>query len=345
MLRDKCIPVCYTIRNRRHAEFCVAGKGRKGMKRWMVPCIGIVAVGLIAFLIIWGNKKRPASRQAEENVTEAVLKTDTLSATIETTPVVTEAVTITVTPSPIETPEPSKAEEPDPGTSVTPEPAITEAPTAAPTQAPTQNPTKAPTKAPAKVPTKEPTQAPAKDPTAEPTADPTPVVTQEPVSVPTEEPTQEPTAEPTKTVTPIPDYVVNPGEKVTQYSGRLYGAPNKMDYSLRLIAYNRTETTVMIRIEMTFIAYPNTVHPFTHHLYWNNFDAIVFAYSQWDEPVDHSRIIQAGAKKFKFACTPETTSISIPAHFYTTDANHNPNPAEGLDLYWDLVAQLPEYAP
>ena len=152
-----------------------------------------------------------------------------------------------------------------------------------------------------------------------------PVVTQEPVSVPTEEPTKEPTAEPTKKPTPIPDPVVNPGEKVTQYSGRLYGAPNKMDYSLRLIAYNRTETSVMIRIEMTFIAYPNTVHPFTHHFYWNNFDAIVFAYSQWAEPV--------------------TTSISIPAHFYTTDANHNPNPAEGLDLYWDLVAQLPEYAP
>ena len=107
----------------------MAGKGRKGMKRWMVPCIGIVAVGLIAFLIIWGNKKSPASRQAEENVTEAVLKTDTPSATIESTTVVSEAVSTTVTPSPLETPEPSKAEEPDPETSVTPEPAITEAPT------------------------------------------------------------------------------------------------------------------------------------------------------------------------------------------------------------------------
>lgn len=166
-----------------------------------------------------------------------------------------------------------------------------------------------------------------------------------PTEVPTPVPTQPPTPIPTQKPTPIPDPVVNPGEKVTQYSGRLYGAPNKMDYSLRLIAYNRTETSVMIRIEMTFIEYPGAVHPFTHHLYWNNFDAIVFPYSLWVEPVDHSRIIQAGAKKFKFACTPETTSISIPAHFYTTDANHNPNPAEGLDLYWDLVAQLPEYVP
>ena len=319
------------------------------MKQWLVPCVSVVVIVLIAILVLWGNKKRTTPKQAEENATEGVTETVTPSVPLGATPTLTEAQATTPSPTSAETPEPLPTEEPTPEATVTPEPTTTEEPTKAPVGTPTQAPTKAPTKAPTQVPTKAPTKVPTQIPTQAPTPVPTQVPTKAPTQVPTQAPTsaptQVPTQVPTQKPTPIPDPVVNPGEKVTQYSGRLYGAPNKMDYSLRLIAYNRTETSVMIRIEMTFIEYPGAVHPFTHHLYWNNFDAIVFAYSQWVEPVDHSRIIQAGAKKFKFACTPETTSISIPAHFYTTDANHNPNPAEGLDLYWDLVAQLPEYVP
>ncbi|MBO4399352.1 MAG: hypothetical protein J5795_04380 [Lachnospiraceae bacterium] len=307
------------------------------MKQWLIPCGCVVAVVLIVLLVLWGNNRKNTSKQNEEKVTEEGTETVTPSETLGATPTLTEAQETTPSPTPAETPNPSLTEKPTPELSATPEPTRTKAPTKAPVGTPAQTPTKVPTKAPTSLPTKAPTKAPTPVSTQAPTKVPTPVPTQEPTSVPTSVPTQKPT--------PIPDPVVNPGEKVTQYSGRLYGAPNKMDYSLRLIAYNRTETSVMIRIEMTFIEYPGAVHPFTHHLYWNNFDAIVFVYSQWAEPVDHSRIIQAGAKKFKFACTPETTSISIPAHFYTTDANHNPNPAEGLDLYWDLVAQLPEYVP
>ena len=303
------------------------------MKQWLIPCGCVVAVVLIVLLVLWGNSRKNTSKQNEEKVTEEGTETVTPTETLGATPTLTEVQETTPSPTPAETPNPSLTEKPTPELSATPEPTRTKAPTKAPVGTPAQTPTKVPTKAPTSLHTKAPTKAP------------TPVPTQAPTKVPTPVPTQEPTSVPTQKPTPIPDPVVNPGEKVTQYSGRLYGAPNKMDYSLRLIAYNRTETSVMIRIEMTFIEYPGAVHPFTHHLYWNNFDAIVFAYSQWDEPVDHSRIIQAGAKKFKFACTPETTSISIPAHFYTTDANHNPNPEEGLDLYWDLVAQLPEYAP
>lgn len=307
------------------------------MKRWLIPCGCVVAAVLIVLLVLWGNGRKNTSKQNEEKVTEEGTEKVTPSETLGATPTLTEAQETTPSPTPAETPNPSLTEKPTPELSATPEPTRTKAPTKAPVGTPAQTPTKVPTKVPTKAPTSLPTKAPTKAPT--------PVPTQAPTKVPTPVPTQEPTAVPTQKPTPIPDPVVNPGEKVTQYSGRLYGAPNKMDYSLRLIAYNRTETSVMIRIEMTFIEYPGAVHPFTHHLYWNNFDAIVFAYSQLAEPVDHSRIIQAGAKKFKFACTPETTSISIPAHFYTTDANHNPNPAEGLDLYWDLVAQLPDYVP
>ena len=315
------------------------------MKQWLVPCVSFVVIVLIAILVLWGNKKRTTSKQAEENATEGVTETVTPSVPLGATPTLTEAQVTTPSPTSAETPEPLPTEELTPEATVTPELTTTEEPTEAPVGTPTQVPTKAPTKAPTQVPTKAPTKAPTQAPTKAPTPVPTQVPTKAPTQVPTKAPTSAPTQVPTQKPTPIPDPVVNPGEKVTQYSGRLYGAPNKMDYSLRLIAYNRTETSVMIRIEMTFIEYPGAVHPFTHHLYWNNFDAIIFTYSQWAEPVDHSRIIQAGAKKFKFACTPETTSISIPAHFYTTDANRNPNPAEGLDLYWDLVAQLPEYVP
>ena len=319
------------------------------MKRWLVPCVSFVVIVLIALLVLWGNKKRTASKQTEENATGGVTETVTPSVPLGATPTLTDAQIATASPVPTATQGPLPTEDPAPEASATPEPTATEEPTKAPVGTPTQEPTKAPTKAPTPVPTKAPTKAPTQVPTQAPTKAPTPVPTQAPTPIPTEVPTQVPTQPPTpvptQKPTPIPDPVVNPGEKVTQYSGRLYGAPNKMDYSIRLIAYNRTETSVMIRIEMTLSEYPGAVHPFTHHLFWNNFDAIILTYRDWTEPVDGFRTLNAGAYRFKFDCTPETKSIPIPCHFYTTDANKNPNPSEGLDLYWDLVAQLPEYVP
>ena len=132
---------------------------------------------------------------------------------------------------------------------------------------------------------------------------------------------------------------------MTTYSGVLVPDPNFLGYEVVIVTKERTENSVKAEVTCYIWESAHVRHPWSYWLEVKNLELNIVPKGKWAEDCgEKGRKACAVHDTYKYAITPESTTITIPVHVYATGySGEIVSPADGgFDFHWNLEAQLPE---